>query len=107
MIVGQRLLQRKWEEPAGEHEASVVSVAVGVVLPLISGVCGCLEVKKAGSSRLSPIGARLVLNSDLPDHCGCEQAGFLGDLSKNRFFQSFASLTPPAGTWVPASGIPM
>lgn len=29
-------------------------------------------------------GMRLVLHGDLPDLRGCQQAGVLGDLSKNR-----------------------
>lgn len=59
-------------------------------LPRIGGVCRCLEVEEAGSSWFSRIGARRVFHGDLPDHCGCQQTGLLGDLSKNRFFQSFA-----------------
>ncbi len=38
------------------------------------------------------VGVRLVLHGELPDHCGCQQTGFLGDLSKNRFFQSLEVL---------------
>jgi hypothetical protein len=62
LIVGQWLLQRKRDEPAGEDEAGIVSAAVDVVRPLVGGVCGCLEVEEAGPSRLSRLGMRLVLH---------------------------------------------
>lgn len=90
LVVGQWLLQGKGEEPAGKGEAGVVSVAVDVVVPRIGGVCWCLEEEEAGSSWLTRVGMGLVLHGDLPDHGGSQQTGLLGDLSKDRFFQSFA-----------------
>ncbi|MFF9178650.1 hypothetical protein [Streptomyces sp. NPDC014793] len=68
MIVYQWLLQGKWEKPAGEDEAGIVSVTADAVLPRIGRISGRLDVEEAGSSWLSCVGVGLVLQRDPPEH---------------------------------------
>ncbi|OKJ53275.1 hypothetical protein AMK28_24405 [Streptomyces sp. CB02115] len=90
LVVREWLLQRKGEKPACEGEASVLSVALDVVVPRIAGFCWCLQKQEGGSSWMTGVGMWLALHGNLSDDRGCQQTGFLGDLSKDRLFQSFA-----------------